>query len=66
MNEKASQIKQIASQLLAGMLANPHIYATMSDEGASGQQEQNLMLVAIEMAERLIEKVEQRNDSASS
>jgi hypothetical protein len=56
------QVKQIAAQLLAGMLANPHIYATISDEGSKGQQEQELTLVAIEMAESLIQKVDSRNN----
>ncbi len=35
MDDKVSEIKQIAAHLLAGMLANPHIYPTLSDEGAS-------------------------------
>jgi hypothetical protein len=55
---KVSELKQIAAQLLSGMLANPHIYANPSDEGGKGQQEQNLTTMAIEMAEKLIEKVE--------
>ncbi|MGK7876261.1 MAG: hypothetical protein AB4426_24090 [Xenococcaceae cyanobacterium] len=61
MDIKASEMKQIASQLLAGMLANPHIYAAPSEEGSNGRQEQTLMLMAIEMAESLIAKVESRN-----
>jgi hypothetical protein len=60
MENSALEVKQIAAQLLAGMLANPHIYASLSDEGSQGQQEQTLILVAIEMAESLIEKVEKR------
>ncbi|MCY6489017.1 hypothetical protein [Leptolyngbya sp. GGD] len=55
-----TELKQIASQILSGMLANPHIYATISDEEGRGQQEQILILTAIEMAEKLIEKVEDR------
>jgi hypothetical protein len=58
MENHTSEIKQIAAQLLAGMLANPHIYANLSDEGSQGQQEQALLLVAIEMAENLIAKAE--------
>ncbi|BAZ69890.1 MAG: hypothetical protein KME28_07195 [Pelatocladus maniniholoensis HA4357-MV3] len=60
MQSKAKEVKQIATQLLASMLSNPHIYATVSDEGAKGQQEQELIIVAIEMAEYLVTKVEQR------
>lgn len=55
-----TELKRIASQILSGMLANPHIYATVSDEEGRGQQEQILILTAIEMAEKLIEKVEDR------
>jgi hypothetical protein len=60
MEAQTNEIKQIAAQLLAGMLANPHIYARVSDEGSNGQQEQALMLVAIEMAESLIKKIENK------
>lgn len=62
MDSKVSELKQLAAQLLAGILANPHIYASMSDEGGRGQQEQKLIVMAIEMAESLIEKVEERID----
>lgn len=54
----ASEVKQIASHLLAGLLANPHVYANRSDEGSQGQAEQNLINLAIEMAEDLIAKVD--------
>ena len=60
MSEKTEQTKQIAAQLLAGLLSNPHIYANMSDEGAQAPQEQELMEVAIDMAEHLIARVEAR------
>jgi hypothetical protein len=60
MDDQTSQVKQIASQLLSGLLANSHIYASLSDEGARGQQEQALINVAIEMAEILIKKVEEK------
>jgi hypothetical protein len=65
METKTSEVKQIATQILAGMLANPHIYASISDERARGRQEQDLMLMAIEMAESLIEKVEKNTSSQS-
>jgi hypothetical protein len=58
MDSQAKEVKEIAAQLLAGLLANPHIYANRSDEGSQGQQEQALILMAIEMAESLREKVE--------
>ena len=61
MNSKTSEVKQIASQLLAGMLANPHIYPQISDEGHQGQLEQTLILMAVEMAEDLINKAQARN-----
>ena len=56
----ATELKQIAAQLLSAMLANPHIYASVSDEGVNGQQEQELMAIAIAMAESLIRKVDQK------
>lgn len=61
MDSNKTEVKQIASQLLAGMLANPHIYPQISDEGHQGQLEQTLMLMAVEMAENLINKAEGRN-----
>lgn len=60
MDSNISEVKQIAAQLLAGMLANPHIYAKTSEEMGRGQQEQELVITAIELAESLIAKVEQR------
>ena len=50
--------KDIASQLLAGMLANPHIYSIVSDEEGIGQQERILLSKAISMANALVEQVE--------
>ncbi len=61
MDAKTTEIKQIATQLLAGMLANPHIYAQVSEDLAQGVQEQDLIVLAIEMAQRLIDKVEKRD-----
>ena len=55
-----SEVKQIATQLLSGMLANPHVYSMVSDELGRGPQEQDLIIAAIEMAEILIAKVEQK------
>ncbi|GAB4383379.1 MAG: hypothetical protein Kow00121_45140 [Elainellaceae cyanobacterium] len=60
MSEKLEQTKQIAAQILVGLLSNPHIYANMSDEGAKAPQEQELMGLAIDMAENLIARVEER------
>lgn len=57
-----AELQQIATQLLAGMLSNPHIYATVSDEGGRGQQEQKLILVATEMAESLMEQIGSKPD----
>jgi hypothetical protein len=54
-----TELKKISTQLLAGMLANPHIYPMYSDEMARGQKEQDLIILAIEMAEKLIQKAEQ-------
>ncbi|BAY07368.1 hypothetical protein [Calothrix sp. NIES-2098] len=62
MASTVNEIKQLATQLLAGMLANPHIYPKISDEGAKGQQEQELIVIAIEMAEQLIAKVDKKQD----
>ncbi len=60
MNSSTIEIKKIAAQLLSGMLANPHIYPTISDEMARGQKEQDLMVLAVEMAESLVNKVEKK------
>jgi hypothetical protein len=60
MESKANEVRQIAGKLLASMLANPHIYSMVSDEGARGKQEQELILVAIEIAESLIAKVDKK------
>jgi hypothetical protein len=58
MKTKAGETKEIASRLLAGMLANPSIYSNISDMGAGGQQEQKLIAISSEMAKELIKKVE--------
>ncbi|MDY6896604.1 MAG: hypothetical protein SWZ49_00775 [Cyanobacteriota bacterium] len=58
MDAKTIEVKQIAAQLLAGLIANPHLYPTFSDEMARGQKEQDLILLAIGMARCLIEKAD--------
>ena len=58
MTAQEKEFRKIASQLLAGMLANPHIYTMVSEEEARGQQEQILLSNAIMMATKLIEKIE--------
>lgn len=58
MELQTSEVKQVATQLLAGMLANPHVYPMISDELVRGQREQDLIIAAVEMAESLITKVE--------
>jgi hypothetical protein len=40
------------------MLSNPHIYPQISNEGGYGKMEQQLIIVAVEMAESLIEHIE--------
>ncbi|WP_427160250.1 hypothetical protein ACQFX9_00640 [Aliinostoc sp. HNIBRCY26] len=52
------ELKQTASQLLAAMLSNPHIYPQVSDAGGYGQMEQQLIITAVEMAEILIQHIE--------
>ena len=58
--DNAHDVKQIAAQLLSGMLANPHIYASISDDGSQGQQERELMTIAIDLAQSLIATVDQK------
>ncbi|MBI4782222.1 MAG: hypothetical protein HY785_13010 [Oscillatoriophycideae cyanobacterium NC_groundwater_1537_Pr4_S-0.65um_50_18] len=58
------ETQQIAAQLLSGLLSNPHIYASVSDEGTHGQQEQQLMAIAIEMAECIIGTVNERSHTS--
>ncbi len=62
MDSNQSELRQLAAQLLAGLLANPHVYPSVSDERSTGQQEQELLLMAIEMAEQLMQKVEGRSN----
>ncbi len=57
-----TEVKQFATQILSGMLANPHVYQTVSDDLGRGPREQDLIIAAIEMAESLINRVERRNN----
>lgn len=57
-----TEVKQIAAQILSGMLANPHVYPMVSDDLGRGPQEQDLIIAAIEMAEILITKVEKKQN----
>lgn len=58
---RSSEVKQLASQVLAGLLANPHIYPNWSDAGVQGQREQTMIVLAIEIAEDLIDKVDSKS-----
>ncbi len=62
MDSNQNELQQLATQLLAGLLANPHVYPSVSDERSTGQQEQELILMSIEMAEQLMQKVKHRNN----
>ena len=60
MKLQTAKIEQIATQLLAGMLANPEIYSldpTVKIK-VSKEQEEELVLKAIAMAKTLVTKVE--------
>lgn len=57
-----AEVKQFATQILSGMLANPHVYSMVSDDLAKGPREQDLIIAAIEMAESLISKVDKKNN----
>ncbi|WP_353931524.1 hypothetical protein WJM97_02750 [Okeanomitos corallinicola TIOX110] len=54
MNKHDDDLKKIASQLLAAMLSNPHIYSQVSDEGGYGNMEQKLVIASVEIAENFI------------
>ena len=56
MKLQTAKIEQIATQLLAGMLANPEIYSLEIEVGK--EQEEELVLKAIDMAKTLVTKVE--------
>ncbi len=65
MKSQADEVKQIAAQLLAGMLANPHIEQVYPTESGklSREQQQELIKMAIAMAEALISQVETQIES---
>ncbi|MGH1395523.1 MAG: hypothetical protein ACRAVC_16040 [Trichormus sp.] len=58
-----NELKQISSQILSAMLSNPHIYPQVSDEGGYGKMEQQLILTSVEMAEILIQHIENAHSS---
>ena len=62
MHSQTDEVKQIAAQLLAGMLANPNIYPTASGQLSKKQQEE-LIEKAIAMAETLIARAETQIES---
>ena len=59
MKSRENEIRKISSQLLSGMLANPHIYPAIADDEGMGQQEEILISNAVIMAEKLLERLEQ-------
>ena len=61
-----NQLQQTASQLLAAMLSNPHIYPKVSDEGGNGAMEEQLIILAIEMAESLNQHIEDSHGQAAA
>ena len=58
MESRDKDIERISAQLLAGMLANPHIYPAIADDEGMGQQENILISKAVTMAEKLIARLE--------
>lgn len=60
MKSQVDEVKQIAAQLLAGMLANPHIYHVYSTESGKLNKEQweELIETSVAMSEALIDKAE--------
>ena len=62
MKPQAEEIKQVAAQLLAGMLANPNICPVASGQLSQEQQEE-LIEKAIAMAETLIARAETQIES---
>lgn len=57
--DRKQTIQHIAAQLLAGMLANPHLYTSISDDMGRGPQERDLVITAVQLAETLIARVDQ-------
>ncbi len=54
-------IEQIATKSRAVMLSNPHVYPETKIEGIDRQMAEKLILLAVEMAEYLIEQVERKH-----
>lgn len=57
-------LSSLAAQILGGMIANPHIYSMVSDEGVSRKQERILRHTALEIAEALISDAENRENNS--
>ncbi|HEY9647021.1 MAG TPA: hypothetical protein V6C88_11655 [Chroococcidiopsis sp.] len=62
MQPNSTELKQITAQLLAALLSNPHVYPAVSDEGAHGQREQELLVMAIALAQHLIDRAGHAKD----
>ncbi|MEL6581024.1 MAG: hypothetical protein AAFQ14_14855 [Cyanobacteria bacterium J06621_12] len=62
MKSQSDEVKQIAAQLLAGMLANPHTDRAypMENGKLSKKQQDELVTTAIALAESLVEKTQTR------
>ncbi|MEM7761502.1 MAG: hypothetical protein AAF298_25740 [Cyanobacteria bacterium P01_A01_bin.40] len=62
MKSQANEIKQIAAQLLAGMLANSHTYQVYFSKNGKleKKQQDELAETAISLAELLVSKAETR------
>lgn len=60
MKSQAEEVKQIAAQLLAGMLANPDLNRLyLAENGTlSPEQQERLIAMAIAMSESLINRAE--------
>ena len=58
MTSRKKEVLKISTKLLASMLSNPHIYASIGDEEGKGQQEKMLISNAITIAEELLDKIE--------
>lgn len=65
MKSQVEEVKQIAAQLLTGMLANPHLYHVYQTESGklNQEQQQELIATATAMAEALINQAENQVES---
>jgi hypothetical protein len=57
MNTQTDELKRTASQLLAAMLSNPHIYPQLSDAGGYRNMERQFIIASVEMAGSLIQNI---------